>query len=101
MNPFKGYPENERNILDPSLDETIKEYALMDGAFIIRRDGVVESAGTFLGAPASPAQAPGLGARHAAAAGVTAATDALAVAISESSAEIRIFKGGQLVLTIG
>ena len=101
MNPFKGYPENERNILDPSLDETIKEYALMDGAFIIRRDGVVESAGTFLGAPASPAQAPGLGARHAAAAGITAATDALAVAISESSAEIRIFKGGQLVLTIG
>ena len=73
----------------------------MDGAFVVRRDGVVESAGAFLGAPASPAQTPGLGARHAAAAAITAATDALAIAISESSGEIRIFKSGQLVLTIG
>ena len=101
MNPFKGYPDDERNLLDPRLDETIKEYALMDGAFVVRRDGVVESAGTFLGAPASPTQSPGLGARHAAAAAITAATDALGVAVSESSGEIRIFKGGQLVLTIG
>lgn len=101
MNPFKGYLDDERNLLDPRLDETIKEYALMDGAFVVRRDGVVESAGTFLGAPVSQAQAPGLGARHAAAAAITAATDALGVAVSESSGEIRIFKGGQLVLTIG
>ena len=101
MNPFRGYPDDERNLLDPALDETIKEYALMDGAFVVRRDGVVESAGAFLGAPASPAQTPGLGARHAAAAAITAATDALGIAVSESSGEIRIFKGGQLVLTIG
>ena len=101
MNPFRGYPDDERNLLDPALDETIKEYALMDGAFVVRRDGVVESAGTFLGAPASPAQTPGLGARHAAAAAITAATDALGIAISESSGETRIFKSGQLVLTIG
>ena len=101
MNPFRGYPDDERNLLDPALDETIKEYALMDGAFVVRRDGVVESAGAFLGAPASPAQTPGLGARHAAAAAITAATDALGIAVSESSGEIRIFKAGQLVLTIG
>ena len=101
MNPFRGYPDDERNLLDPALDETIKEYALMDGAFVVRRDGVVESAGAFLSAPASPAQTPGLGARHAAAAAITAATDALGIAVSESSGEIRIFEGGQLVLTIG
>lgn len=101
MNPFRGYPDDERNLLDPTLDETIKEYALMDGAFVVRRDGVVESAGAFLGAPASPAQTPGLGARHAAAAAITATTDALGIAVSESSGDIRIFKGGQLVLTIG
>ena len=101
MNPFRGYPDDERNLLDPALDETIKEYALMDGAFVVRRDGVVESAGAFLSAPASPAQTPGLGARHAAAAAITAATDALGIAVSESSGEIRIFKSGQLVLTIG
>lgn len=100
MNPFKGYQNDERNVLDPRLDETIKEYALMDGAFVVRRDGVVEAAGSFLGAPASPEQAPGLGARHAAAAAITAVTDALGVAVSASSGEIRIFKGGQLVLTI-
>jgi DNA integrity scanning protein DisA with diadenylate cyclase activity len=101
MNPFHGYPDDDRNLLDPKLDETIKEYALMDGAFIVRRDGVVESAGAFLSAPASPEQIPGLGARHAAAAAITASTNALGIAISESSGEVRIFKGGQLVLTIG
>ncbi|MBV8382840.1 MAG: DNA integrity scanning protein DisA nucleotide-binding domain protein, partial [Planctomycetaceae bacterium] len=45
INPFHGYPEAERNILDPRLEETIKEFSAIDGAFIIRGDGVILSAG--------------------------------------------------------
>jgi diadenylate cyclase len=43
-NPFKGYGENERNILDPGLEETIKEFAKIDGAFIVRGGGAIEAA---------------------------------------------------------
>jgi len=43
LNPFKGYPADERNILDPALEETIKELSSLDGAFIIQGDGTVET----------------------------------------------------------
>ena len=45
MNPFHGYPEEDRNILDPNLRETIREFSAIDGAFVIRDDGVVMAAG--------------------------------------------------------
>ncbi len=48
INPFHGYPENERNILDPRLEETIKEFSAIDGAFIVRGDGVILAAGRYL-----------------------------------------------------
>ena len=50
INPFHGYPENERNILDPRLEETIKEFSAIDGAFVIRGDGVILAAGRYLAA---------------------------------------------------
>ena len=31
LNPFHGYAEEDRNILNPFMDETIKELALIDG----------------------------------------------------------------------
>ncbi|HBA27099.1 MAG TPA: hypothetical protein DCY98_06890, partial [Nitrospinae bacterium] len=34
INPFQGYPEEERNIMDPALRETIKEFSAVDGAFV-------------------------------------------------------------------
>ena len=44
FNPFHGYPEDDRNILDPRLEETVKEFSAIDGAFVLRGDGVVLSA---------------------------------------------------------
>ena len=43
LNPFHGYGAEDRSILNPFMDETIKELALIDGAFIVR-ETVVESA---------------------------------------------------------
>ena len=48
LNPFYGYKEEDRNILNPFMDETIKEFSSIDGAFVIRGDGVVESAGSLI-----------------------------------------------------
>ena len=37
LNPFHGYGPEDRSILNPFMDETIKELALIDGAFIFCR----------------------------------------------------------------
>ena len=102
MNPFKGYDEGERNILSSSLKETIREFAAMDGAFVIADDGTVLAAGRYLGAATDDShQLPrGLGSRHIAASGMTGLTRALAFVISESSGDVRIFKDGQIIMHI-
>ncbi|MCS7223865.1 MAG: diadenylate cyclase [Armatimonadetes bacterium] len=101
LNPFRGYPENERNILDPQLTETIKEFSAIDGAFLVRSDGVVEAAGVYLQPSLSHEDLPmGLGARHAAAAGITAVTDAMAITVSSSTGAVRVFSGGRMVTEI-
>jgi DNA integrity scanning protein DisA with diadenylate cyclase activity len=102
FNPFHGYAEEERNVLNPQLRETLKEFAALDGAFVIRDDGVVISAGRHLSAAlASSVDLPqGLGSRHVAAAGITSVTEAVAIAISESTGDVRIFKDGAIFMEI-
>jgi DNA integrity scanning protein DisA with diadenylate cyclase activity len=101
INPFRGYPEEERHILDPNLRETIREFSALDGAFIIRDDGVVMAAGRHLNAALEDEELPrGLGSRHVAAAGITAVTDAVAITISESNGTVRIFKNGSIFMEI-
>jgi DNA integrity scanning protein DisA with diadenylate cyclase activity len=101
INPFKGYEEEERNILNPSLKETIREFAALDGAFVIGSDGTVITAGRYLGASADSTEiARGLGSRHLAAAGITALTNAIAIVISESTGDVLIFKNGQTLMEI-
>jgi diadenylate cyclase len=102
INPFHGYPENERNILDPQLEETIKEFSAIDGAFIIRGDGVVLNSGRYL-APRGKLEVPlphGLGTRHEAAAEITATTGAIALCVSQSTGTISIYRHGRLVTDI-
>jgi len=102
FNPFKGYPEEERNVMDPVIKEGIKEFAMIDGAFIIRVNGTVLAAGRYLEVGASTGKTPpGLGARHAAAASITEQTEAIAVVVSETSGTVRVFKGGKIVIEIG
>ena len=101
MNPFKGYEEEERNILSQSLKETIREISAMDGAFIIADDGTILSAGRYLGAAIDESSLPrGLGSRHIAAAGITSLTKSLAFVISESSGDVRIFQEGKIITHI-
>jgi len=101
INPFQGYPEEERNILDPRLKETIKEFSSIDGAFILREDGVILAAGRHLDASGENIEIPlGLGSRHRAAAGITSLTDALAIVVSEETGGVRIFHHGKIFMEI-
>jgi mannitol/fructose-specific phosphotransferase system IIA component (Ntr-type) len=98
INPFSGCPETERNILDPSLEETVKEFARIDGAFVIHGDGLIESAGTYLSVPRQTLEHDaGHGARHTSAQGITAVCECVAVVVSESTRRISVFRRGERV----
>ena len=102
INPFKGYPPEHRNLLDESLTETVKEFSSIDGAFIIQGDGVIESCGAYLKtASQEEFELPrGLGARHHAAAGITSLADCMAIAVSESTGTVTVFRSGQIMTEI-
>lgn len=101
LNPCEGHPQKNRNINDEEFVETLREFAALDGAFVVAPRGVVESAGTYLDAPVRKAKVrPGLGARHTAAAAVTGETGAIAIVVSESSGTVTVFHDGQAILEL-
>lgn len=101
INPFAAVPEAQCNILDAAMKETIREFSTIDGAFVIRDDGVILAAGRHLSPSVENSELPqGLGARHRSAAGITALTNAIALVISESTGTVRIFSQGKLFMEI-
>lgn len=104
INPFKGYHEDERNILDPRLEETIKELSTIDGAFVIDGRGVIVTCGAYLKTSlqdeAEYSLPQGLGARHHAAAGISAVTQSLAITVSESTGTVTVFRNGRIMTEI-
>jgi DNA integrity scanning protein DisA with diadenylate cyclase activity len=99
--PFKGYQKKDRMIANPKVRESIKELAQIDGAFVVSSDGCVMAAGRILDAPAQDLTlSKGLGARHWAAAAISRATNAVAIAVSESTGTVRLFQNGVVVLRI-
>lgn len=97
LNPFYGYKEEDRNILNPFMDETVKEFSSIDGAFIIRGDGVVESAGSLIQATDSDQLPSGLGSRHAAAAAISVAAHCISIVVSSSTGQVTLFRRGVML----
>jgi diadenylate cyclase len=104
LNPFQGYSEAEKNILNPKVRDAIKNFAVLDGAFVIREDGVVLAAGRYLKFDEDKDKQfsipLGLGARHMAAAGISSDTEAIAIVVSETSGVARVFQAGRCVLEL-
>jgi DNA integrity scanning protein DisA with diadenylate cyclase activity len=101
INPFRGYTEKERNVLDESIGDAVKELAKLDGAFIIKGNGVIVSACTTLRPALAAVPLPqGLGARHAIAAGITAVTRSIAITLSESTGVVRLWRRGAMITEI-
>ncbi|MEA1935986.1 MAG: diadenylate cyclase [Thermodesulfobacteriota bacterium] len=101
INPFVGYKEEKLNILSPGLKETIKEFSAIDGAFVVKDDGVLVTAGRHLSAALENKDFPkGLGSRHIAAAGITSATQAIAIVVSESTGTVSVLKNGKIFVGI-
>jgi diadenylate cyclase len=100
LDPLYGHPNESKHVEDPNVRETLKELAQLDGAFVVSDEGMVLSAARYIDAASDHLELPlGLGSRHVAAASVSSRTDAVAVAVSESST-VRMFDDGELVAEI-
>lgn len=102
LNPFQGYSEDEKNIMNPDVRHALHAFAVLDGAFIVREDGVVVAAGRYLNFDEEEeVEIPlGLGARHMAAAGISRDSDAIAIVVSQTSGSVRVFRGGKVALEL-
>jgi diadenylate cyclase len=100
LDPLYGHPHESKRIEDPNLRETLKELAQLDGAFVVSDEGVILSGARYIDAASNHVELPlGLGSRHVAAASVSSRTEAVAVAVSESST-VRMFDDGEIVAEI-
>lgn len=98
-NPFYGHDKELRQITNPEIHDALVEFAKLDGTFVVRADGYIESAGVFLAADEEEIEIPsGLGARHMAAASTTARTDATAIVVSATDGNVRVFDDGRQIL---
>ena len=100
-NPFHGHDEVLRRLTNSETHEALVELSKLDGAFVVRGDGFIQTAGAFLASAEAQVDLPaGLGARHVAAAAVTKRTMATAIVVSATDGNVRIFSGGKMVLQI-
>lgn len=101
LNPFQGHKEEDRQITDIGIRGNIKEFAQLDGAFIITGSGLVESAGRYITADMSQVKLPeGLGSRHSSIAGITLVTKSIGIVVSQSGGLISIFRDGKIIYPI-
>jgi diadenylate cyclase len=98
LNPFFGYKEEDRNILNPFMDETVKEFSSIDGAFVIRGDGVVESAGSLIQALDTAHDLPsGLGAGTRRRRPSAWRPNCIAIVVSSSTGQVTLFRRGVML----
>ncbi|WP_440953388.1 DNA integrity scanning protein DisA nucleotide-binding domain protein [Methanococcoides sp. FTZ1] len=101
LNPYAGHKNEHRDILDKKNWESIKEFGLLDGIFVISEDGLVHAAGRYLDVDAKDIDIEkGLGGRHVSAAAITRDTFAIAVTISESGGTVRVYMDGKELLCL-
>lgn len=58
LNPFQGYSEQERNLFSHEVRSAVRTFAMLDGAFVVRDDGVVLAAGRHIQVTAPPDHLP-------------------------------------------
>lgn len=101
LNPFEGQPKDSCSIVNPECWETVKNFAQIDGVFIITGKGIIRAAGRYLDIDAKDMDVQkGLGGRHTSAAAITRDTETIAITVSASGGTIRIFMDGHEFLKI-
>lgn len=95
LNPYLGHPPELTTIMDSGNWESVKEFAQLDGMFVVDVSGAVIAAGRYLDVDSKSVSLPsGLGGRHRAGAAVTRLIPVVSVIISESGGTVRVFSDG-------
>jgi len=101
LNPYEGQHRAVCDVKNRENWESIKELAQLDGVFLVNTEGFIIASGRYLDASARDVVLPGgLGGRHRATAAITREHPVVGVAISESGGTIRVFREGQIHITL-
>jgi DNA integrity scanning protein DisA with diadenylate cyclase activity len=101
LNPYAGQENSDRDLKDRKNWESVKEFAQLDGVFVISEEGMVEAAGRYLDVDARDIDVEkGLGGRHVSAAAITRDTVSIAITVSQSGGVIHIYMDGKELMYI-
>jgi DNA integrity scanning protein DisA with diadenylate cyclase activity len=101
LNPYAGQEDSDRNLINKKNWESVKEFAQLDGVFVISEEGMVEAAGRYLDVDARDIDVEkGLGGRHVSAAAITRDTVSIAITVSQSGGVIHIYMDGKELMHI-
>ena len=88
-------------VTNPHNKECIKNFAQLDGGFVIRGDGFIEASGRrFLTEDVPVSLPPGFGTRNASVAGITALTRTVGIVVSEGAGKLTLFRDGEIVRSL-
>ena len=101
LNPFAGHRTEDRMIVNHDIKENVKELAQLDGAFVVRGDGLIEAAARYITIDTHEVGIQkGLGTRHSSVAAITMVTAAIGIVVSQSGGKISIFRNGRMMQEI-
>jgi PAS domain S-box-containing protein len=101
LNAFEGQKPESRLITNHDIKENIKEFAQLDGAFVIDGNGYIEAQSRYITVDTSNVTLPkGMGTRHNSVAAMTQVTNAVGIVVSQSGGGLTIFKSGMILKKI-
>lgn len=101
LNAFEGQKPESRSITNQDIKENIKEFAQLDGAFVIDGNGYIEAQSRYITVDTSNVTLPkGMGTRHNSVAAMTQVTNAVGIVVSQSGGGLTIFKNGMILKKI-
>jgi diadenylate cyclase len=101
LNAFEGQKPESRSITNQDIKENIKEFAQLDGAFVIDGDGFIRAQSRYITVDTSNVTLPkGMGTRHNSVAAMTQVTNTVGIVVSQSGGGITIFKKGLILKKI-
>jgi PAS domain S-box-containing protein len=101
INAFEGQKPESRMITNHDIKENIKEFAQLDGAFVIDGNGYIQAQSRYITVDTSNVTLPkGMGTRHNSVAAMTQVTSAVGIVVSQSGGGLTIFKNGMILKKI-
>jgi len=101
INAFEGQKPESRIVTNQDIKENIKEFAQLDGAFVIDGNGYIRAQSRYITVDTSNVSLPkGMGTRHNSVAAMTQVTNTVGIVVSQSGGGITIFKNGLILKKI-